>query len=137
MYLFSSPCQFFPGLSCGPEGVLFHALSTISNLRRYKIQRDFLKTRFSRSMLYRHIRLKDNSVSHCRHNAGIGKDLNLVFWDNSLYVWFVSIGQLQSLRTASSIKLKWRLYIYPRPSIYLLAHIMLLNPNWSLSLCSC
>ena len=37
-----------------------------------ELQRDFLKTRFSRYMLY-------------RHNAAIGTDLNLVYWDNSLY----------------------------------------------------
>ena len=39
------------------------------------LQRDFLKTRFSRCMLY-------------RHNAAIGKNRNLVFWDNSLYLMF-------------------------------------------------
>ena len=39
------------------------------------IQREFLKTRFSRCMLYRHI-------------AAICTDWNLVFWDNSLYISF-------------------------------------------------
>ena len=34
-----------------------------------QIQKDFLKTRFKRSMLY-------------RQNAAIGTDLNLFFWDN-------------------------------------------------------
>ena len=39
----------------------------------YTLQREFLKTRFSRCMLY-------------RHNAAIGTDLNLVFWNNSFYI---------------------------------------------------
>ena len=37
------------------------------------IQREFLKTRFSRCMLY-------------RHNAAIGTTWNLFFWGNSLYL---------------------------------------------------
>ena len=37
------------------------------------LQREFLKTRVSSCMLY-------------RHNAAIGTDWNLVFWYNSLYV---------------------------------------------------
>ena len=38
-----------------------------------QVQREFLKTRFSRCMLY-------------RHNAAIGTDWNLFFLDNSLYL---------------------------------------------------
>ena len=48
--------------------------TTMCFLTRFpKLQRDFLKTSFSHCMLY-------------RHNAAIGTDWNLVFWDNSLYL---------------------------------------------------
>ena len=44
------------------------------------IQRDFKKAMFSRCMLY-------------RHNAVIGTDWNLFFWDNSLYYIHLSVNK--------------------------------------------
>ena len=50
----------------------------LSKIYGFYIQRDFLITRFSRCMLY-------------RHKAAIGTYLNLAFWDNSLYVSFAVV----------------------------------------------
>ena len=52
-----------------------------------KVQRDFLKTRFSRCMLY-------------RHNAAIRTDWNLVIWDNSLYLY--KLFELKELKHKES-----------------------------------
>ena len=48
-------------------------MQTSDHIQIRHVLRDFLKTIFSSCMLY-------------RHNAAIGTDWNLVFWDNSLYI---------------------------------------------------